>query len=302
MTDSPEDTPFTQDRAADAPRESGPRPSWRSIFRHPKLFLAVLAATVAVELTAAQRLQPAYQARAMLMVTSPAGVAGTRLTARDDETPLLKSFRVADPTVRELKLYLRTDNEADRSLFHQFDVDDDGFLPARYRLTIDRTAKRWVLALPRNPTLGDRGGATDSVGRKYGLDFLLEPAAFRGRGTRVINFTLVTPREAAVEAMRRLTVKRNGDFMALGLADRDPLLAAAVLNRWATNFIAVDARLTMQARGPAAATPPIMVLDSAVAPLLPDNGPRKGILLMTLFGGLGCATGLAMFADLVRSR
>ncbi len=178
---------------------------------------------------------PTYQVEARLMLTqegAPSGGSTALLARPDDWLGLLTSSKVADGVVRKLTLFLQTDDDTDRQLLRGFTVDDSGFMPSKYQLAIDRDRQRWTVTAKPAGTLVDSGGAYDSLGLKWGLKWRLDQSAWDGHGTRTVNFTLTTPRLAAVDVLSRLKTTRKDAFLTLTFDDREPALAVNILNTW----------------------------------------------------------------------
>ncbi len=218
--------------------------------RYKWLILAVIALSSVGGYVATRFVKPQYGVDARLMMTdtpfdqsASGGVKSMGLLANDDWTQLLKSYQVADGVIRKLTLFLQTSSEDDRNLFHGFTVDDDGFIASKYQLLIDRPRKRWTLTIKPAGTMVDSGGATDSLGKAWGLKWQLEKSAFVGTGKRTVDFTLVTPREEAVTMLTRLTTGRKGSFINMALQDPDPKLAASIVNTWLADFSTTAASL-----------------------------------------------------------
>ncbi len=227
---------------------AGPRATWIRRRRALILGLGVIAIGIGLGIRWAAR--PEYQVDATLMFQDQRSSVpdSTPLMATvGDWRQLLKSFKIADDVVHELTLFLQTADGSDRLLFHGFGVDAAGFLASKYQLAIDRERKRWVLTRKPAGTLVDSGGALDSLGVKWGLKWQLDTSAFSGTGTRTVNFTLTTPRLAAVDMLSRLSTSSHGVFVNLTLQDPDPTLAANIVNRWVSDFVAVAAALKEQA-------------------------------------------------------
>src|SRR5205085_11708554 len=102
----------------------------------------------------------------------------------------------------KLTLYVQPEKPADLPMFANFGIADR-FAPGRYELVIDRTRKRWHLQL-KNGILPDSGAANDSLGRRAGLRWMLPVSAFAGSGEKEVDFTVLTPRETAVQQIRGL--------------------------------------------------------------------------------------------------
>ncbi len=72
-----------------------------------------------------------------------------------------------------------------------------------------------------------------------GLKWLLDSTAFMGTGSRTVDFTLITPRQAAVDMLGRMKDSLHGSFLNLTLDDPDSALAANIMNRWVAEFATV---------------------------------------------------------------
>jgi capsular exopolysaccharide synthesis family protein len=158
---------------------------------------------------------------------------------------LLRSFTISDAVVRRLTLYLRpADPAKDAALFAGFTLADR-FVPGNFELVINRTARKWMLSAKPSGMVADSGGVGDSVGRPVGFSWLLPTEAFNGSGTRTVKFTVVTPREVAVQLVSRLGTQRQqqSNFLLLTLQDSDPQLAARIMNTWVREFVSVAASL-----------------------------------------------------------
>jgi capsular exopolysaccharide synthesis family protein len=117
-------------------------------------------------------------------------------------------------------------------------------VPGKYLLKIDRTNKRWYVLLD-NGALPESGGMQDSVGRRAGLRWVIPTVVFAGSGTRNIDFTVSTPREAAIDLMKSLdaNLPDRSNFLWLKLRDENPQLAQRTLNTWLKEYIAVAGQL-----------------------------------------------------------
>jgi succinoglycan biosynthesis transport protein ExoP len=223
-----------------------------AVRRYKWLMLAVLVLSIGAGIAATRFVTPLYEVRASIMIASDSPlenrtgpIRSQGLLTSDDWTQLLKSFTISDAVVRKLSLYLQPDDyRADSEVFRGFGLANR-FVPGRYQLAVDRSAKRWTLTAEGVGVVADTGTASDSVGRRLGFLWELPPSLFHGSGTRKVGFTVATPREVAVKLVSRLGTRRQegSNFLLLTLQDPDPQLAAGILNTWLREYVAVAAAL-----------------------------------------------------------
>jgi polysaccharide biosynthesis transport protein len=218
--------------------------------RYRWLILGVFVMSVAGGIVAVRFVRPQYTVSATVWIQSEtptsAGSGPIRsggLLSAQAWVELLRSYRIADAVVRKLTLYVRPDKPADLPVFANFSIADR-FAAGQYELVIDRSRKRWHLEL-KGGILPDSGTAADSLGRPAGLRWVLPPSEFTGTGERKIQFTVLTPREAAVKEIQGLDarLRENSNFMILSMSDEDGKLAARTMNTWLTEYVAVAAEL-----------------------------------------------------------
>jgi len=218
--------------------------------RYRWLILGVFILSVAGGIVATRVVQPRYTVSATVWIQSETPTMGNRgpiqsagLLSAQAWVELLKSYRIADAVVRKLTLYVRPEKPGDLPLFANFTIADR-FAPGHYELVIDKTRKRWHLEL-NGGILPDSGTATDSLGLRAGLRWLLPATAFTGSGEKKVLFTVLTPRETAVQEIKGLSagLRENSNFLTLSMSDQDPQLAARTLNTWLNEFVAVAAEL-----------------------------------------------------------
>ena len=226
-----------------------------AIRRYRWLIAGVLVLAIAGGIVATRFVRPLYDVHATIWIQSETPMSQNTDRAhtgpiRSEEllnaqawVELLKSYRVADAVVRKLTLYVKPENPADTTAFEGFGIADR-FVPGNYELVIDRSRKRWHLAL-ESGTAPDSGAATDSLGTKVGFHWVLPAAVFSGSGERKIKFTVATPRETAIEYIKRLEadLPDKSSFLALSLRDKNPQLAARTVNTWLNEYVAVAAEL-----------------------------------------------------------
>lgn len=222
-----------------------------AVRRYKWLIVSLILVAIAAGFVVTQVVTPRYQVRASIMIASETPfekqlgpIRSTGLLTSDDWTQLLRSFTITDAVVRKLSLYLQPDNQGDEEVLKDFRLAPR-FIPAKYELVVDRRRKTWTLSSDKSGPVFDKGAMADSVGRKFGFQWMLPDWLFTGSGTHKIKFTVATPREVAVKLVQRLTAQRQlqSNFLQLTLEDPDPELAARILNTWVREYVTVAAAL-----------------------------------------------------------
>lgn len=218
-----------------------------AIKRYKWLMLAIVLVATAGGYVATRLFKAEYEVRASILITQDTPdksgpIRSAALLDPTDWTNLLRSFAVTDPVVRKLSLFLQPDVRSDMYFFQGFSLADSVAF-GKYELDIDRDRHRWTLLRQPSAIPLDSGGVADSVGRRVGFRYSV-PAwvyAMNGPGVRKIRFTVETPREAAVELTRRVnaTLPPTSNFLLLTFQDRDPQLAARILNTWINEYVGV---------------------------------------------------------------
>ncbi len=148
---------------------------------------------------------------------------------------LLKTFRVLDPVVRERHLYLSLGKDSDGPLFRDFDVAER-FYSGDYVFSVSANGKSYTLD-NRDANFNEAGSLGDSIGRKAGLRWALTTSPALRK--RKVKFSLVTPREASVDLLTKLTtqMETDGNFLRLTFSGPDPDAAAATMNALIHRFV-----------------------------------------------------------------
>ena len=221
-----------------------------AIRRYKWLVLGILGLAVIGGLVATRMVKPLYEVRATIYIEpeTPVGDASGPIRTREllnssAWVELFRSYRIVDAVVRKLALFVRPDEPADKPLFTAFEVDQR-FVPGKYELEIDRTKKRWHLAL-LNGSVADSGAIIDPVGARAGFRWTLPPGAFEGNGTRKVEFTVSTPRETAIDLITKVDadLPRESNFLWLRLRGTDPQAAQLTLNTWVKEYVDVASQL-----------------------------------------------------------
>jgi capsular exopolysaccharide synthesis family protein len=202
---------------------------------------------------ATRLVHPQYDVAATIWIQAETPMAQKTGAIRSEEllneqawVALIKSTKVADGVVLKLALYVQPKDAGDSAFFRGFTIADR-FAPGHYELKIDRTRKRWHLAMTSG-VAADSGAATDSAGRRSGFRWVLPASAFEGFGEKSIEFTVSTPRETSMNYIKRLGVvlPERSSFMTVGLRDENPQLAARTINTWINDYVALAAQLKGQ--------------------------------------------------------
>jgi capsular exopolysaccharide synthesis family protein len=231
-----------------------PGPDWRRItsalwhYKWVVFLCSVLG--IAGGIAATRALRPTYVAQATVWIDVPdnrrdqdrAGpIRQGGLLTSDAWIDLLRSYVVLDHVVRDLRLYLELKSIEDTARFAGFGVTDT-FHPGQYVLTVDGAGRNYVLATAKGAEL-ERGAVGDSVGSRLGFVWAPTPALLPAG--HKIEFTLATPRDAALQLGERLDVRMdlNGNFLSVDLRGSSPRQIANILNATTARFVQVAGQL-----------------------------------------------------------
>lgn len=236
------------------PAPTVPRPPFErpisAVRRHKWVILGMLLLALVGGIAATRFIKPQYEVRATIWIEPETPLTDASGPIRSHEllnssawVELLRSYRIVDAVVQKLALYVQPNNASDFGIFSNFAIGNR-FFPGKYELDIDRTRKRWNLALKAG-TFADSGGVTDSVGLRAGIRWLAPASLFNGSGKKVIGFTVSTPRETAVELMKQLNadLPEKSNFLWLRFRSEDPQLARLTLNTWLNEYVDVASEL-----------------------------------------------------------
>ncbi len=216
--------------------------------RYKWLVLLVIVLGLAAGYGATKLLAPVYEVHASVWISTDtqnqerSGPIRAVAPMRETSWPeLLTSFAILEQVAREKALFLQPTEPADSVLFAGFAVEER-FRPGRYELVLDRSGWRYDLRTPDGPSL-QSGTLGDSIGRRLG--FLWKPPANALTPGSTVEFTLLTPREAAIALKRNLTVSFSSESNLLGvvLKGNDPQKITAVMSTLVDEFIAAAAAL-----------------------------------------------------------
>ena len=153
---------------------------------------------------------------------------------------LLRSFAVLDEVVRRRRLFVEYQAPDEARFFTQFEVGTP-FTPGQYKLTVNAEGTRVSFATVVGTVLEEHA-VGDSVGRTVGFQWVpadLPPG-------RELNFTVRTPRDAAVRLSEKLDIPPlpiDASFMRISLRGTDPVGIAATVNTLAERFVEVATSL-----------------------------------------------------------
>jgi len=235
-----------------------PGPDWRRLatalwhFKWVVILFSILGTAAGV--AAVRALKPVYVAQATVWIDVPdnrrepdrAGpIRPGGLLSADAWIDLLRSYVVLDHVVRELRLYLELKTPEDTARFAAFGVTDT-FRPGDYVLTVDAAGRNYVLAAAKGPAL-EHGVVGDSVGAKLGFLWAPTPALLPP-GVKV-EFTLATPRDAALRLGERLDIPPmdlDRNFLSVELRGTSPRQIANILNATTARFVQIAGQLKRQ--------------------------------------------------------
>jgi capsular exopolysaccharide synthesis family protein len=234
--------------------ESGPdwRRIWSALLRFKWIVLLMVLVGLGGAFAATRVMRPVYRSQANVWVDVPGrrgeGASDTRgpirqgaLLDADDWVELMRSYIVLDQVVRDLRLYLAVKSPADRPSFADFQVNDQ-FRPGNYKLSVSGDGRAYTLSSADGADL-ERGTVGDSIGRRLG--FRWQPAAGTLPSGGDVEFSLVTPRDAALGLGEQLDVRMdfNGNFLAVELRGTNPVMISNILNAVTQRYVAVAAEL-----------------------------------------------------------
>jgi succinoglycan biosynthesis transport protein ExoP len=263
---NPKSLPAIRSQSAPIRRRGGPSsapslpehesgPDWRRIVSALLRFKWIVVLTVALGVSAAfaatRVLRPIYRAQANVWVDVPdrrgdrgSDARAIRQGALLDASAwvdLLRSYIVLDQVVRDLGLYLEFQRPSDRASFAHFRINDD-FRPGQYRLSVSANGRTYTLSTAAGREL-EQGTVGDSVGKQVGFNWAPAPGSLPP--DRAIEFTVVTPRDAALALGEQLEVRMdlNANFLALELRGTNPVLISNILNAVTQRYVEVAAQL-----------------------------------------------------------
>jgi polysaccharide biosynthesis transport protein len=198
---------------------------------------------------ATRLLSPQYESHATVLLVNERNVgAGGPISSgqfleTQAWTDLFKAYRVVEPVVVKLGLYIHHD-EKDSDLFPQFALADQ-YQPGDFILLVAPNGRQYTLTTKKGTVL-EHGVPGDSVGRNLGMRWQPPRAAFRP--SRKVAFSVSSLPDAAQGLTERATLMLPdmSNLLRVSLDSWSPNEAATTLNTWLDQFLAVAADLKRQ--------------------------------------------------------
>ena len=217
-----------------------------AVLRYKWIILALVAVGTVVGWYAGRFVELRYRAQATVLLGSMTAqdkgqgpIQSSDLLGGADWLSLLRSFEVLDHVAWQERLYLEYAAK-DSALMRTFSIDTV-FAPGEYTLRVSKDGGQVHL-------LTGEGLQIETVrpGEKIGVGqgFIWQPEARLLTAGRSFDFTVVTPREAAVQLGRQLglNLPKGSTFIGISYVTNSPT-AAAVVNTTVDRFIAVATEL-----------------------------------------------------------
>jgi len=177
-------------------------------------------------------MSPTYVAQGALWIQADASsdgrgpISSEGLLRSSAWVDLLNSYSVLDTVVLQQKLYLQPSKPGDIELFDTFQLAER-FAPGTYELAVGEEGR--TARLLRDGNTIDTGTPGDSIGDQLGFLWTL-PSELPA--DRRVEFTVITPRDAALRLRRQLTTQmdREATFIRVEFPGKDPDRIARVLN------------------------------------------------------------------------
>ncbi len=191
---------------------------------------------------------PEYRVEATIWISTESAQSRRSGPIRSDELltnvawpELIRSYAILDKVATKERLYLSLDRSADSSLFSGFTIAPS-FRPGKYRFIVDSASSRYTLATAQGQQI-EQGRTGTAIGAKLGFQWAPHPTELAR--DRTVDFTVRTPREAAVDLRRRLGVDPLGqsNLIQLSLSGSDPVHVASTINTVLDEFVSVAASL-----------------------------------------------------------
>ena len=229
-----------------APRGGGSmiRRYFSAALRFKWIILLVGMLGTAAGVLFARTIRPVYEVQATLLLAQDARDEARQGPIRAQGilpsaawVELLRSFVVVDSVVARMRLFVQPQVAADSVLFMAFQTTP-ALVPGSYELRV--AGGRYTLGIPKRGII-EQGVLGDSIGRSIGVRWQPPAALLQARST--VAFSVVTPRNASLGLNQRLIVvqPRETNFLRLHFAGSEPRMTAAILNEWASQFVATAA-------------------------------------------------------------
>jgi hypothetical protein len=235
---APEPPEETGENAAPVARIVG------ALLRYKWLTAGLMVVGAVLGAIATRFVEPTFEARAKIWIMTanptkePTGpIRADELLPTTSWVELFQSFAIMDSVVAKRGLAATPEDPRDRPAFLRFAVAERPVV-GDYRLAIDAQGRHFTLARKTDGAVVDTGSVGDSIGRPVGFRWAPAPQALAPG--RVLNFNVVTPRDASTKLLGMLSpppsLMPNSNFMNVTLVAGDPVEAAATLNTWLAEF------------------------------------------------------------------
>jgi tyrosine-protein kinase Etk/Wzc len=215
-----------------------------ALLRYKWLTVGLMVAGAILGAIATRFVEPTYEARAKIWIMSanptkePTGpIRAEELLPQTSWVELFQSFAIMDSVVAKRGLAATPEDPRDRPAFLRFAVAERPVV-GDYRLATDAKGQHFTLSRKTDGAVVDTGTVGDSIGRPVGFRWAPAPQALAPG--RVMNFNVVTPRDASTKLLGMLSpppvLMPNSNFMNITLVAGDPVEAAATLNTWLAEF------------------------------------------------------------------
>ena len=215
-----------------------------ALLRYKWLTAGLMVLGAVLGAIATRFVEPTYEARAKIWIMTanptkePTGpIRAEELLPTTSWVELFQSFAIMDSVVAKRGLAATPEDPRDRPAFLRFAVAERPVV-GDYRLAIDAQGRHFTLARKTDGAVVDTGTVGDSIGRPVGFRWAPAPQALAPG--RVLNFNVVTPRDASTKLLGMLSpppsLMPNSNFMNVTLVAGDPVEAAATLKTWLAEF------------------------------------------------------------------
>jgi polysaccharide biosynthesis transport protein len=213
------------------------------------LIAAIVLIGSAGALVATRMMTPEYEARATIWIqpdqrsggaSANGPIGASELLATASWVDLFKSFRVTEPVILQLGMFVHYD-PTDRDAFGHFGVADT-YTPGQFILAIDPRGGRYTVTTVKG-SLIQHGVVGDSIGLNMGWHW--QPPVAVLKPGRKIQFGVSSMADASegLNKSTTLNLPDNSNFIGVELVGSDPQYIAKVLNAWLDSFIAQAADL-----------------------------------------------------------
>ena len=203
------------------------------------LIIALTVLGIVGGVVATRFVDPQYEARSVLLIRSESPLSSARggpaqpaeLLSSEAWIGLFQSGAVSDAVVRELGLFVSTEQPADSLVVRDFALAER-FATGNFELSVANGRMRLT---GQDVQAVEEAAVGDSIGRQFGFQWRPNPALLQGE--RTIAFTVVHPRTAGQQLASRLSPSISNDtYLQLTLSGSDPQRTARILEVWVREF------------------------------------------------------------------